>query len=155
MSGFGYLSIALRDRLLAFRRRQDPPAWSPLSKPLAECTLALVCSNAYMSEPGHHVGPGEHECRCRTISVESLRDEPATQPVGELDLERMEDERIRPVLGCARMLVEAGRLGKLSRRHLSLSGSVIAGSCALPEAERAAVRQLTDDQVHVVLLVPT
>ena len=126
-----------------------------MSKPLSECTLALVCSNAYMSEPGQGIGPGEHECRFRSISAGSLRDEPALPRIGELDLERMEDERLRPLLDCARMLVESGRLRRLSPRHLSLSGSVVPPSGALTEAERAAVRQLTDDEVDVVLLVPT
>ena len=45
--------------------------------------------------------------------------------------------------------------GSLSPRHLSLSGSVVPPSAALPEAGRAAVRQLREDQADVVLLVPT
>jgi hypothetical protein len=53
------------------------------------------------------------------------------------------------------MLVESGRLARLGPRHLSLSGSFSPPSAALAEAEREAVRQLTHDQVDVVLLVPT
>lgn len=155
MSGLGDLSMAVRQRLLAVRRREEPPAWSPLRRPLSGSTLALVCSNAYMTEAGHRVGPGEHECRFRTIPAEARADEPATRPVGGLDLARMEDERIIPVLDGARSLVESGRLGRLSPRHLSLSGVVIAPSRLIEETRRAAVRQLADDQVDVVLLVPT
>ena len=68
--------LALLHRLRALWQRKDPPAWSPLSKPLSESTLALVCSNAYMTEAGHRVGPGEHESRFRTIPTEAQRDEP-------------------------------------------------------------------------------
>ena len=155
MFGLGDLSLALRERMRARRRRADLPAWSPLSKPLSESTLALVCSNAYMTEAGHHVGPGEHECRFRTIPTLAPGDEPTARPVAGLDLSRMEDERLRPLLDRARMLVESGRLGRLSPRQLSLSGAVVAPSSVVEETRRTAVRQLADDQVDVVLLVPT
>jgi hypothetical protein len=142
-------------RLRAFWQRKDPRAWSPLSKPLSESTLALVCSNAYMTEARHRVGSGEHECRFRTIPAEAQRDEPTAHPAGGLDLARREDERLLPVLDRARTLVESGRVGRLSPRHLSLSGAVIAPSRVVEETERTAVRQLMDDRVDVVLLVPT
>ena len=155
MSGFIDLSAALRARMQAFRQRNDPPPWSPLSKPVSESTLALLCSNAYMTEAGHRVGPGEHECRFRTISAEAQRDEPPARPVGGLDLARMEDERLLPVLDRARLLVQSGRAGRLSPRLLSLSGAVMAPSRAIEETRRLAASQLADDQVDVVLLVPT
>ena len=155
MSGFIDLSAALRARMQAFRQRNDPPPWSPLSKPVSESTLALLCSNAYMTEAGHRTGPGEHECRFRTIAAEGGRDEPTAHPAGELDLPRRERERLLPVLDRARLLVESGRLGRLSPRHLSLSGAVIAPSRLLEETRRTVVRQFVDDQVDVVLLVPT
>ena len=142
-------------RLRAFRQPKDPPAWSPLSKPLSESTLAVVCSNAYMTEAGHRVGTGEHECRFRTIPAGRRRDEPTAHPSGGLDLARREDERLLPVLDCARTLVESGHLGRLSPRHLSLSGAVVAPSHVVEETNQTAVRQLVDDQVDVVLLVPT
>jgi hypothetical protein len=147
--------LALFHRLLAFWRRKDPPAWSPLSRPLSESTLALVCSNAYMTEVGHRVGPGEHECRFRTIPAQAQRDEPTAHPAGGLDLALMEEERLLPVLDRARQLVESGRVGRLSPQHLSLSGAVITPSRVVEETNQTAVRQLTDDRVDVVLLVPT
>ena len=142
-------------RLRAYWQRKDPPAWSPLGKPLSESTLALVCSNAYMTEAGHRVGPGEHECRFLTIPAEAQGGEPTAYAAGGLDLARMEDERLLPILDRARKLVESGRLGRLSPRHLSLSGAVIAPSRVVEETRRTAVHQLTDDLVDVVLLVPT
>ena len=142
-------------RLQAFWQRRHPPAWSPLRKPLSDCTLALVCSNAYMTEAGHRVGPGEHECRFRTIPTPAGEHEPSAHPARGLDLARMEDERLLPVLDRARLLVESGRLGRLSPRHLSLSGAVIAPSRVVEETNQTAVRQLMDDHVDVVLLVPT
>jgi len=155
MSGFVDLSAAMRTLMQAFRQREDPLPWSSLSKPLSESTLALLCSNAYMTEAGHRTGPGEHECRFRTIAAEAGRDEPTAHPAGELDLPRRERERLLPVLDRARLLVESGRLGRLSPRHLSLSGAVIAPSRLLEETRRTVVRQFVDDQVDVVLLVPT
>ena len=155
MSGFIDLSAALRARMQAFRQRNDPPPWSPLSKPVSESTLALLCSNAYMTEAGHRVGPGEHECRFRTIPTEAHRSEPAASHAGGLDLARMEDERLLPVLDRARLLVQSGRVGRLSPRLLSLSGAVMAPSRVIEETRRLAASQLADDQVDVVLLVPT
>ena len=155
MSGLGDLPAAFRHRLRALRHREHPPPWSSPTKPLSGSTLALLCSNAYMTEGGHRVGPGEHECRFRTIPAEGQWDEPAAHPAGGLDLARMEDKRLRPVLDRARLLVESGRVGRLSPRHLSLSGAVITPSRLLEETRRTVVRQLVDDQVDVVLLVPT
>jgi hypothetical protein len=139
----------------AFWQRKDPPAWTPLSRPLSESTLALVCSNAYMTEAGHRVGPGEHESRFRMIPAEAHRDEPTAYSAGGLDLAGREDERLLPVLDRARTLVESGRIGRLSPRHLSLSGAVVSPSRVVEETNHAAVLQLADDQVDVVLLVPT
>ena len=155
MSGSDDLPTGLRHRLRAFLQRGDPPPWNPVGKPLSECTLALVCSNAYMTEAGHRVGPGEHECRFRTVTAKAQPEKPVAPPVGGLDLARMEDERLLPVLDRARLLVESGRVGRLSSRHLSLSGAVIASPRLLEETERTALRQLLDDRVDVVLLVPT
>lgn len=142
-------------RLRAFWQRKDPPAWSPLSKRLSESTLALVCSNAYMTEAGQRVGPGEHECRFRTIPMPAHNGARSAHSAGGLDLARLEEERVLPVLDRARVLVESGRLGRLSPWHLSLSGAVVAPSRVVEETSRTAVRRLTDDQVDVVLLVPT
>jgi hypothetical protein len=114
-----------------------------------------VCSNAYVTEAGHRVGPGEHESRFRTLPAEARRDEPTAHPAGGLDLARREDERLLPVLDRARQLVESGRLGRLSPQHLSLSGAVIVPSRVIEETKRTAVRQLADNHVDVVLLVPT
>jgi hypothetical protein len=145
----------LLHRLRAFWQRTDPPAWSPRTKPLSESTLAVVCSNAYMTEAGHRVGPGEHECSFRTIPAPADKDGPSADPVGGLDFARMEEERLLRVLDRARALVESGRLGRLTPRHLSLSGAVVAPSRVIEEVRRAAVRQLADDQADAVLLVPT
>jgi hypothetical protein len=155
MFGWGHLSLALRDRMQGRWRRSDPVAWSPLSKPLSDCTLALVCSNAYMTEAGHRAGPGEHECCFRTISADTHRDEPAAHPLGGVDFARIEAERLMSVLDRARRLVESGRLGRLSPRHLSLSGAVADPSLLIEETKSTAVHQLADDHVDVVVLVPT
>ena len=155
MFGLGHLSLALRGRLQERRQRSDPVAWSPLSKPLSDCTLALLCSNAYLTGAEHRLGPGEHECCFRTISAETHEDQPPAHPVGGVDFARLEAERLMPVLERARRLVESGRLGRLSARHLSLSGAVVAPSLLIEETRNTAVRRLADDHVDVVLLVPT
>ncbi len=155
MFGLGRLSLALRGRLRERRPLSDPAAWSPPSKPLSDCTLALLCSNAYLTEAKHRVGPGEHECRFRTISAETHEDQPPAHPAGGVDFARLEAERLMSVLDRARGLVESGRLGRLSARHLSLSGAVVAPSLLIEETRNTAVRQLADDHVDVVMLVPT
>ena len=155
MFGLGHLSLALRGRLQERRRRSDPVVWSPLSKPLSDCTLALLCSNAYLSGAEHRLGPGEHECCFRTISAKAHEDQPPADPDGGVDFARLEAERLMSVLDRARGLVESGRLGRLSARHLSLSGAVVAPSFLVEETRNSAVRRLADDHVDVVLLVPT
>ena len=49
------------------------------------------------------------------------------------------------VLDRARMLVESECFGRLSPRHLSLSGVVIAPSLLIKETMNTALRQLADD----------
>ena len=155
MFGLGHLSLVLRGRLQQRRQRSAPVAWSPPSKPLSDCTLALLCSNAYLTGAEHRLGPGEHESRFRTIFAEAHEDQPPARPVAGVDLARLEAERLMSVLDRARELVESGRLGRLSARHLSLSGAVVAPSRLIEETRARAVRELADAQVDVVLLVPT
>ncbi len=130
-------------------------AWSPLRKPLSQSTLALVCSNAYLSGAWQRLGPFEHECRFRSVSANAHSPEPAEHRLDQVDRARMEEERLLAVLGSVRPLVDSGRLGRLSPRHISLSGAVVTPRRLTAATRHTVVPQLTDDQVDIALLVPT
>src|SRR5450756_1788948 len=138
-------SASLRKFLRALQgRRLDEVPWAPLSRPLAECRLAVVASSVCLvhGDPHEYVGVdiGELLARSRGRAGD-----------GAANLER----NIALALAGLRAAVAEGRLGELNRRHLALYGPVAATVDAIRKKAPQAAAWLTADQVDVALLVPT
>ena len=144
--------VASREGILAL---EEPGRVERAGQAPSQSTLALVCSNAYLSTPWHRLGPFEYECRFRSISAHTQAGEPAERHLNELDRAQVEVQRLFAILGSVRSLVDYGRLGGLSSRHLSLSGAVVTPRSLIAATRRTALPQLAEDQVDVALLVPT
>jgi hypothetical protein len=157
MSRLDDIASAVRSLLGAESERPaDPAPWTPLRKPLSDCTLAIVSSSAYVDVAPQLDRPGVKLCGFRTVSGEALAhlraaDDSRDQAPDSLDFEA---DRLGVAVGRATELVAAGRIARLSRRHLTLSGAVDSRARLLGETRRTAVPWLTEDQVDVVLLVP-
>ena len=152
-------SLPLRLFLKAYPwRRIDPVPWTPLSKPLSECRVALVSSAGFVLTSQQ---PFDEE---RRGGDPSFREIPSDEDVRTLvDTHRSEsfdhaglrrDPNLAFPLDRLRELQEAGRIGQVNGRHLSFMGSQTATGQFISETAPEAARKLAEDGVDVALLVP-
>jgi D-proline reductase (dithiol) PrdB len=152
-------SASLRKFLRALQgRRLDEVPWAPLSRPLADCRLAVVASSVCLvhGDPHEYVGveigdPSFREIDNEVDIGELLARSRGRAGDGAANLER----NIALALAGLRAAVAEGRLGELNRRHLALYGPVAATVDAIRKKAPQAAAWLTADQVDVALLVPT
>jgi D-proline reductase (dithiol) PrdB len=145
--------------LKAYRwRRIDPVPWTPLSRPLAECRLALVSSAGFVlpDQPpfDESVKGGDP----------SFREIPGDVEVGTLiETHRSEvfdhsgvssDPNLALPIDRVRELEAQGRIGSVNRRHLSFMGGITAPGRLTRDTAPEAARWLVEDGVDVALLVP-
>ncbi|HSR33074.1 MAG TPA: glycine/sarcosine/betaine reductase selenoprotein B family protein [Anaerolineae bacterium] len=135
--------------------------WTPLSKPLAECTVALISSaglalktdqpfdqegerrNPWWGDPSYRIIP-------RTATGEDVR-------LYHLHINpRLVEEDLNSLLPLQRLLeFEAnGEIGQSAPRHYSFMGYILRPESLLKESTPAMIHHLQEDQVDVVLLVP-
>jgi hypothetical protein len=135
--------------------------WTPLAKPVSQCTVALVSTgalamnedvpfdqemeinNPWISDPTHRVIPAS----ARTGDVTLYHLHVAPQFVEEdlnvlLPLERLEE------------LAQAGEIGRLAPSHYSYVGYVLDPTELIKVTTPKIIRNLRDEAVDVVLLVP-
>jgi D-proline reductase (dithiol) PrdB len=152
-------SLATRLFLKAYPwRRIDPIPWSPLRKPLAECRLSLVSSAGFVlpgqapfdasipgGDPTFREIPGDADVRTMTENHRS-------ESFDHTGLH--EDPNLAFPLERIRELAERGRIGSVSRRHLSFMGSITAPGRLMRQTAPEAARWLVAAGVEVALLVP-
>lgn len=138
-----------------------PVPWTPLSKPLAECSVAMLSSagialtsdepfdqqgerdNPWWGDPSYRVLPqsATHE----DVRLYHLHIDPsyAEQDLNCLfPLQRLQE------------LAERGRIGRVSPRHYSIMGYILDPEELLSETVPALIRDLRQDFADVVVLVP-
>jgi D-proline reductase (dithiol) PrdB len=141
------------------RPREIP--WTPLSKPLTECTVALVSSggialktdppfdqegereNPWWGDPTHRVIP--HTATERDIEIYHLHINP-----------KFAKQDLNCVLPLGRLseLEEAKEVGRSAPHHYSYMGYILEPKTLLEESVPAIIEQLRGDDVDVVVLVP-
>ena len=139
-------------------RKIDPVPWAPRKKPLAECRLALVSSAGFVL-PGQKpfdesIRGGDYSFReiPGDAEVQELRESHRSESFDHTGIH--EDPNLAFPLDRARELVLRGRIGSLSRRHLSFMGSITAPGRLIQQTAPAAAQLLAEDAVNVALLVP-
>lgn len=135
--------------------------WTPLSKPLSDCTVALVSSAAlalnsdarfemeieqrdpWFSDPSFRIIPRD----ARTADVEVYHLHINTEfAARDLDC-------VLPLLRLAE-LASAGEIGGAAASHYSFSGYTLRPDRLLQESAPAMVEQMRREGVDVVVLVP-
>ena len=143
------------------RERPRPIPWTPLSKPLADCTLALI-STAGLVLKEEQPFDQEGERQNPWWGDPSFRLLPNT--VSEKDI-RLCHLHVNPAfveqdLNCIfplqRLgeLVDEGSLGRLAPTHYSFMGYILRPQVLLEESVPAMIRHLQAEKVDAVLLVP-
>ena len=145
--------------LRAYRwRRIDRVPWTPLSKPLSECRVALVSSAGLVTpeqEPfDEKIRGGDPSFReiPDSVDVATLVDTHRSRSFDHSGMRN--DANLVFPLDRLRELSESGRIGRVNRRHLSFMGSLTATGPLVRDTAPAAARLLAEDGVDVALLVP-
>ena len=153
--------LRLVDRLFVHRypwRTIDPVPWTPLAKPLASCRVSLVSSAGFVLPDqvpfDARIRGGDSSFReiPSTTDVRDLRDAHRSHAFDHSGLLR--DPNVAFPLDRLRELAARGRIGSVSRRHLSFMGSITATGTLVGETAPRAADLLAQDEVDVALLVP-
>lgn len=138
-----------------------PIPWTPLDKPLSECTVALLSSagialrndtpfdqegerqNPWWGDPSYRILPKtatQEQVRLYHLHIDPAYAEQDLNCLFPLQrLQEMED---------------SGRIGRSSPRHYSIMGYILNPQVLLNETVPAIIRDLKEDQADVVVLVP-
>jgi D-proline reductase (dithiol) PrdB len=159
MGDFSEFSLKVQLFLKVYRwRRIDPVPWTPLSKPLAACRVALVSSAGFVLQGQEPFDEKERggDPSFREIpsdaKVETLVDTHRSESFDHSAMLR--DPNLAFPIDRIRELEAAGRIGSVNRRHLSCMGSLTATGRLVAETAPRAARLLVEDGVDVALLVP-
>jgi D-proline reductase (dithiol) PrdB len=159
MGQFNEFALAVRIFLKAYPwRKIDPVPWSPLTKPLGQCRLALVSSAGFVL-PGQapfdqSVRGGDYGFReiPGDIAVRQLTESQRSESFDHSGIRQ--DPNLALPIDRLRELAERGRIGSVNRRHLSFMGSITAPGRLVQQTAPAAARLLLEDGVDAALLVP-
>ena len=153
------LSLSVRLFLKAYRwRKIDPTPWTPTTKPLSECKLALGSSAGFVL-PGQE--PFDDEFKGGDPSYRWI---PSDSQVGDLiETHRSQsfdhsglakDPNLGFPLDHLRAFEKEGTIGSLNARHVSFMGSLTAPGRFVSKSAPAFAEALVEDEVDVALLVP-
>ncbi len=163
VDSYQYLDMATAKVVKAWVEREpahDIP-WTPLDKPLSECTVAFVSTaaistrdqepfdqageraNPWWGDPSYRVLPGQLTEEDVAISHLHIDARPAKSDLDVvLPLRRLTE------------LVEGGEVGAVAPRHVSIMGYILKPERLLAETAPAIVDIFREDKVDVVVLVP-
>jgi len=135
--------------------------WTPLSKPLSECTVAMISSgamalksdrpfdqegerqNPWWGDPSYRVIPKTAQAEDITVYHLHINPSFAEQDLNcLLPLDRLAE------------LEEKGEIGKVAESHYSYMGYTTQPEELIEDSVPAIIRTLKDEHVDVVLLVP-
>ena len=138
-----------------------PTPWTPLAKPLSQCTVALLSSagvalktdqpfdqegerqNPWWGDPSYRILPAtatEMDVRLYHLHIDPRY---AEQDLNCLfPLQRLKE------------LEQSGEIGRSSPRHYSMMGYILEPETLLQVTVPAIIRDLREDQADVVVLVP-
>lgn len=139
----------------------EPIPWTPLSKPLAQSTIALVSSAALSLHTDPPFDP-EIEHRDPWFADPSYRILPATTRTGEVHVGHIHINPqfaladLNSVLPLTRLaeLEHLGAIGRSAPSHYSFMGYTLRPEPLLRQSVPAIIDQLRREHVDAVLLVP-
>ena len=139
-------------------RRIDPVPWAPLKKPLAKSRLVLVSSAGIVASDQE---PFDNAVRGGDPSIREIpSDVDATTLIETHRSDAFDHQGIRQDPNLAfpvdrlEELSEAGIIGPLNHRYLSIMGSVTAPGRLIKRTIPQVVPKLVEDQVDMALLIP-
>jgi|SRR5271167_876412 len=135
--------------------------WTPLATPLSKCTVSLVSSAGITLKTDQPFDP-EIEQRDPWFADPSYRVLPGTARTGDIQVCHLHinpafaEQDLNSVLPAERLneLAEMGKIGAAAPSHYSYMGYTLRPEWLLRESLPGMVRQLREEHVDVVVLVP-
>lgn len=135
--------------------------WTPLARPLSKCTVSLVSSAAIALKTDPPFDP-EIERQDPWFADPSYRVLPRTARTGDIQVCHLHinpgfaEQDLNSVLPVERLeeLEELGEIGAAAPSHYSYMGYTLRPERLLRESLPGMVRQLRQEQVEAVVLVP-
>lgn len=139
-----------------------PIPWTPLSRALSECKVAMISSGGIAMKSDKPFDQ-EGERQNPWWGDPSFRSIPKSATEKDIDIYHLhiKPDYARQDLNCLlpirrlEELVESGEVGSLAETHYSIMGYLLQPEEMLEESIPAIIRQLKDEQVDVVILVPS
>ena len=163
LDSYRFLDFATRQVMKAWAAREKPGAipFTPLAKPLAECTIALV-STAGVARNDDQPFDQERERRDPWWGDPSFRVIPLGTTERDVRLYHLHIDRrfgeadLDVVLPMRRLteLAEERIVGKPAPRHYSIMGYILDPSLLIEETAPAIAERLRQDRVDAAALVP-
>jgi D-proline reductase (dithiol) PrdB len=139
-------------------RRIDPVPWTRMGKPLSEANVAIV-STAGLVLPSQR--PFDENVKGGDWSWREIPDDTDVSTLvdahrsGSYDHAGVHtDPNLGMPLDRLHALAAAREIGRANRRHFSLMGSITAPGRLVATSAPAVAKELVDDGVDAVLLVP-
>ena len=139
-------------------RRINPVPWTPLSKPMSNCKVALVSSAGFVTSDqapfDDSIRGGDTSFReiASGVKLASLIESHRSEIFDHSGIRQ--DPNLAFPIDRLKELCTAGRIGAVNHRHLSLMGSITAPGRLIKRTAPGAVHGLVDDNVDVAILVP-
>lgn len=163
VDSFRFISGITRRMIKTWIKMEEPRPipWTPLPKPLSQCTVTLLSSagialkndkpfdqegerqNPWWGDPTYRILP-------KTASQEELR-------LYHMHIDpsyAMQDMNCLFPLQRLQEMETSGRIGRVSPRHYSIMGYILNPERLLSETVPALIRNLKEDLADVVVLVP-
>lgn len=145
---------------ISMERPREIP-WTPLAKPLADCSVSLL-SSAGIALKTDRPFDQEGERRNPWWGDPSYRILPSTATSPDVRLyhlhidPRYAEQDLNCLFPLARLqeLAAAGEIGRVTPRHYSTMGYILRPEQLLTETAPAIIRNLKEDYADVVVLVP-
>lgn len=138
-----------------------PIPWTPLPKPLSECTVALLSSAGIalktdkpFDQEGERQNPWWGDPSYRILPKTASQDEVRLYHMHIDPSYAMQDLNCLFPTQRLQEMEASGRIGQVSPRHYSIMGYILNPERLLSETVPALIRNLKEDQVDVVVLVP-
>jgi D-proline reductase (dithiol) PrdB len=163
VDSFRFISGITRRLIKTWIKMEQPRPipWTPLSKPLSECTVAMLSSAGIalkddkpFDQEGERQNPWWGDPTYRILPKTASQDQVRLYHMHIDPSYAMQDLNCLFPTQRLQEMETSGRIGQVSPRHYSIMGYILNPERLLSETVPALIQNLKEDQVDVVVLVP-
>ena len=163
VDSFRFISGITRRMIKTWIKMEQPRPipWTPLSKPLSECTVAMLSSAGIalkddkpFDQEGERQNPWWGDPTYRILPKTASQDQVRLYHMHIDPSYAMQDLNCLFPTQRLQEMETSGRIGQVSPRHYSIMGYILNPERLLSETVPALIQNLKEDQADVVVLVP-